>query len=117
MTGAQTFVGAGGAALVLVNFWTGEARSVVSGSLFSSGGNSQQAHSTLVVLGGELLFVAVAALLAGLSDGAGTAMSALVVALFVLWAVNHFGGAGSPAAQNQTPTAAGPTGVVKGAVA
>lgn len=90
MTTRQSLVGAGGIALLVANFWTGEARATVSGGLFAKDGNPAAAHRELKVIGGELLFVAVATLLAGISDAWGTAMVAVIVALFVLWAINHF---------------------------
>lgn len=115
MTGKQTLVGVGGMGLILVNFWSSEARSVVSGGLFSPGGDTGAAHRTLAVMGGELLFVIVATVLAGISDGWGALMVATVVALFVLWAVHHYG---SGTTQATTSSSSGPSlGIVKGVAA
>lgn len=93
MNGQQQVVAAGGAALVLANFWLGGARGTVSTGVFNGGASAQQtadAHSELKKFAGELAFVAVATLLAGLSSQAGTAMVAVIAALFLVWAMNHF---------------------------
>lgn len=92
MTGQQTIVATGGLGLVVLNYWTGPNRATVAGGLFNPGGNTTAARKALVSLGGELLFVVVASVLAGISDSWGTAMVAVIVALFILWAINHYGG-------------------------
>lgn len=109
MTGKQTLVGAGGAALVLVNYWVSPSRQTVSAGLFGTGSTSD-AHRSLATLGGELLFVVVATMLAGLSDGFGSVMVAVIVALFVLFAINYYGG-GVTASRSPAAT----SGTVKGA--
>lgn len=114
MTGKQTLVGAGGVGLVLVNYWTSETRSVVSGGLFTPGGDTGAAHRSLAVLGGELLFVMVATVLAGMSDSFGSVMVAVIAALFVLFAINHYGGGVQTTA---APSTSSTTGTVRGAAA
>jgi hypothetical protein len=91
MNGAQSLVAAGGIGLVIVNYWTGPARHQVAG-VFDQGGDVSAAHGQLKIVAGELLFVAGATLLAGLGDTWATSMVVLIVALFVLWAINHYGG-------------------------
>lgn len=93
MSGKQQAVGALGAALVAANFWTGSNRPLVSAVVGkgSTPADAAAAHTALKSVGLELLFVAVATLLAGLSDGLAGAMIAVIVALFILWAVTHFG--------------------------
>lgn len=91
MNGKQSVVAAGGVGLIVANFWTGPGRPAIVGGLFDKNGDPAAAHAQIKMLGGELLFVAVAALLAGISDGWGSAMAVLVVALFVLWAINRYG--------------------------
>jgi hypothetical protein len=102
VTGSQSIVGAGGIGLVLANFWFGSNRKVVSAGLFGNGDPSA-AHQSLLVLGGEALFVIVATLLAGISDSWGAAMAVLIVALWVLWAINHYAGG----TQTQSASAGG----------
>jgi hypothetical protein len=116
MTGKQTFVGAGGAGLVLLNFWTSPARQTVSSGVFTNSGDTAATHKSLAVLGGELLFVIVATLLAGMGDSFGSLMVAVIVALFVLFAINHYGGGVSTSSSSSTSSTA-TTGTVKGAAA
>jgi hypothetical protein len=115
MTGKQTFVGAAGLALIAANFWGSEAHATISGGIFNPGGNTAAAHGSLAVLGGELLFVIVGTVLAGMSDMWGSLMAATVVALFVLFAINHYG-SGAKTTSSSSPLS-GPTGIVKGAAA
>lgn len=90
-TAKQSLVAAGGIGLIVANYWTGPARSTITGGLFGSG-DTGAAHSQLGVMVGELLFVIVAAILAGISDAWGTAMVAVIAALFILWSIHHFAG-------------------------
>jgi hypothetical protein len=115
MTGKQTFVGAGGLALVAADFWTSPDRGTVSGGIFNPGGNVTQAHTVLKKLFGELAFVIVATVLAGLGDSWGSAMAAVVVGLFILFAINHYGGGVS--SSSTSTTSAPSTGNVRGAAA
>jgi hypothetical protein len=90
----QTFVGAAGLGLVAANYWTGAARHDFAGGALTAGANAAQtaaAHKTLKILAVELLFVGGAVLIAGQSPAAGAAMSAMIAALFVLWAIHHYG--------------------------
>lgn len=92
MSGQQQVVAAGGAGLVAIAFWTGDGRKKIKAGLFSSGADAaaqQAAHVELTKLGGAVLFVGVATLLSGLSASWGAAMTAVVVGLFILWAINH----------------------------
>jgi hypothetical protein len=106
MTGQQTVVAAGGVGLILANMWVGNnsQRAEISG-IFS--GNGPSAHSTLVTLAGEMLFVLIATILAGLSSSWGNAIAVAIVALFVIWSINHFG---SSSTAKTTGTAGGSTG-------
>lgn len=90
MQGKQTFVAGAGAALVLVNFWTSPQRSTIIGGIYGNG-DPATAHQGLIKLGGEILFVVVATILAGLSDNFATIMVLVIVALFILWAMHHYG--------------------------
>lgn len=90
MTGQQSLVAAGGVGLILANMWTGPQRAEL-GAIFGGAGTNVDPHKALVQVAGEVLFVLVAVILAGLGDGWGTAMSVAIVGLFVLWAINHYG--------------------------
>ena len=92
MNGKQQAVAVTGLALVVANFWTTDARPLVTAGLSGDPAAQARAHSELKTLGLELLFVAGAAMLAGFSDGLGTAMVAIIAALAILWAVNHYAG-------------------------
>lgn len=92
MNGTQSLVAAGGIGLVIANYWTGPAKAQVSSGAFQKGGDVAAAHGQIKIIAGELLFVGVATLLAGLGDTWATAMVVLIVALFTLWAINHYGG-------------------------
>lgn len=87
MDGGQAFVGAAGVGLVLTDYWLGSARSAISGSIFGSG-NTVQAHGDLKVLGGELLFVVIATVLAGISTSWASVMAVVIVALWILWTIH-----------------------------
>lgn len=94
MNGKQNVVAAGGLGLILANFWLGGARKTVTAGTINKGATTDQtaaAHLEIKKFAGELLFVGVAVLLSGWSDTAGSAMIAVIVALFILWAINHFG--------------------------
>lgn len=115
MSGTQTLVGAGGLALVAVNFWTSDDRQTVSSGIFTKSGDAHAAHLSLAKVFGELVFVVVAVVLAGLSNTWAMAMAAVVVALFVLFAINQYGGGvQSAGAQSAAPPAQGK---VRGAAA
>lgn len=102
MNGAQTLVGAGGVALVATNFWTGGQRGSVSAGLFGSG-DPGVAHKALLTLGGEMIFVVVLTILAGLGDTWGAAMAVAIVGLWILWAINHY----APTSTSGTKSAQG----------
>lgn len=93
MNTQQTIVAAAGAGLVGVNFWTGPQRkAVTSGALNSSASSKQEgtAHTSIVQLAGELLFVGVAVLLAGAGGKAGSIVVAMIAALWILWLIKHY---------------------------
>lgn len=91
MNGTQSVVGFGGAGLVFANFWFGNDKGTVAAGLFSKGGDAASAHKALLTVGGEMLFVIVATVLAGASDSIGTVMAVLIVGLWILWAMHHYG--------------------------
>lgn len=108
MTGQQQLVAGAGAALIGAVFWTGPQRSAfTAGALSSSASPAQQqaAHAAVKQLAGELLFVLVAAALAGLSRTAGNAMLAIVGALFLVWGITHYAGGTSTGQTTRTPAA------------
>jgi hypothetical protein len=82
--------------LVVANFWFGGSRSAVSAGLFGSG-DPGVAHKALIALGGEMLFVIVATVLAGISSTWAATMTFVIVALAILWAINHYSSAKKPA--------------------
>jgi hypothetical protein len=93
VNGKQQVVAVGGAGLILVNFWLTGSRQTVSAGIFNNNATDAQtsaAHTELKKFGAELLFVGVATLLAGLSNNAGTAMVAIIAALFIVWAMNRY---------------------------
>ena len=92
MSGNQTIVAAGGAGLLLVNYWTGPDRKTINDGLFNSSGDVGAAHHALIRYAAAAAAVLVATLLAGISDSWGGAMVAVIVALFILWAINHYAG-------------------------
>jgi hypothetical protein len=107
VSGTQQVVAAGGIGLLLVNFWTGPDRATISGGLFNSGATAAQttaAHKELVKFGGALIFVGVASLLAGVSRSWGASLVAVMLGLWILWAMHHFGGAGAKPSTGSTPT-------------
>jgi hypothetical protein len=91
MTGGQSFVGFAGAALVFANFWLGGNRQTVAGGLFGTG-DTASAHKILLTLGGEMLLVVVMTIIAGASDALAPVMVVLILGLWLLWAMNRFGG-------------------------
>lgn len=100
MDGTQQLVGAGGAVLVLANFWKPATRQTLNAGLFNSSATSAQtekAHGELIKLGSAGAFVVAAVLIAGANKSAGTAMAVMIVTLFVLWALNHYSPATSAA--------------------
>ena len=96
MTGAQTLAGAAGAGLVLVNEWQGDGRRALAGVVWDRDADPAAARAALVRIGGELLFVVVAVVLAGLGGHWPAFITAMLVALWVLWAVNRHGGGRAP---------------------
>jgi hypothetical protein len=94
MNGVQTVVAAGGVGLVVANMWTGTQRQQVA-QMFG-GGSAPSAHTALVQLAGEMLFVVVATILAGVSDVWGALMAVVIVGLWLLWAMNHYGAKTTP---------------------
>lgn len=98
MTGTQSLVGFGGVGLVAANFWFGGQRSQVSAGLFGSG-DPGVAHTALLTLGGEMLLVVVVTVLAGISDAWAGVMAAVIVGLWILWAMHHYGKQSSPTTQ------------------
>lgn len=95
MADKQPVVAAAGFGLVLSNYWLGGARQQVSSTVFNPKATADQvtvAHSTIKNLFIELFFVIIATIVAGISDGAADAMLAVIVALAILWAINHYAG-------------------------
>lgn len=85
----QSAVAIGGVGLVAVNYWTSKQRTAVVGTLWDKKDPSA-AHAALLGIGGELLLVGVLAVAAGQSDTLGNGMVAIVVALWILWAINYY---------------------------
>ena len=59
MSGSQQIVGAGGAALVVLSFWTGDSRKVIDTGLLSDSPTSKQqaaARKELTKVGASILF-------------------------------------------------------------
>ena len=105
MNGSQQLVGWGGLGLVGVDFWLGGQRGTVAEGLFGTG-STASAHSALLRLGGEALFVVVATILAGVNDSLGTVMVVAIVGLWILWAMNHYGNAGKSSTASTSNTGA-----------
>lgn len=104
MTGTQTIAGLAGAGLIVTNWWTGNQHAPIVGVLSKSANGKQlaAAHTSLVEIGGELVFVLVAVVIAGTGPGAGKAVVAAIAALWILWAIHHYGGTKSGA--SSTPS-------------
>lgn len=96
MNGKQELVAAGGLALVGVNFWTSSQRSAVAGTVWSKK-DPAASHKVLLAVGGELVLVAVLTATAG-SPVAANAAIAIIVALWILWAMKavHPAGGANP---------------------
>jgi hypothetical protein len=90
MTGSQSIVGFGGAGLIFANFWFGNDKGTVAACLFGKG-DTASTHRVLLTLGGEMMFVLVATVLSGASESIGTVMAVLIVGLWILWAMHHYG--------------------------
>lgn len=104
MDGRQSLVATTGAGLAAVTFWTTSQRGAIGGTLWNKS-DPAKAHSALLALGGELLLVAILTFAAGTSDTAANATLALLAALWILWAIQHYGG-GKKAAQTSAPSQA-----------
>lgn len=92
MNGQQNIVALGGVALIGANYWATQ-KATINAGLFNSSATTADttaAHAALRNVALELLFVGVATLLAGVSDGLGSAMVAVIVALGILWCIRHF---------------------------
>ena len=91
MNTQQSVVAAGGLALVAANWWTGSRKTIFAGAFNSSASTAQEAaaHKALYALGLQLLFVAVAAFLAGINTSLGNAMLAMIAALAILWLITY----------------------------
>jgi hypothetical protein len=81
-----------GAGLIAVNAWTGPQRQQISDALNGKANSSSGAHSAWVQIGAEAAFVLVATVAAGSSDSVGTGMIAALIALWVIWGINRYGG-------------------------
>lgn len=93
MSGKQQLVAAGGIGLIAANFWLGGARQTVTTGALTKGASpaaTSDAHTEVKRIAAELLFVGLAVLISGVSDAAGSAMLAVIAALAVLWAINHY---------------------------
>lgn len=95
---SAAIVGAGGTTLVVLNLLTGPNRKTLSDGILTPGPTAAQtkaAHGLLIRIAGALLFVVGASIMAGISSNWDKAITVLIVALFVLWAINRYGkGAG-----------------------
>lgn len=95
MSGKQSVIAAGGAGLIMLNYWSGPGRQAIKTGLLTKGSDQasqQAAHAQLVTLGTSVLFVAGAVLLAGLSDAWATVMLTILAGIVLLWTINHYGG-------------------------
>lgn len=103
MDGTQALVGLAGVGLIAANEWTNKTDRVYLSSLFFGGnatGGPEQSdpnllaknHAVLIKIGGELLFVVVATVVAGVSATWSTTVLVALVALWVLWLINRKGG-------------------------
>lgn len=63
-------------------------------SITKSGPANQTPHAALVAVGGELLFVVIAVVIANTGPKAATAMVALFGLLWLLYLINHFDSTG-----------------------
>jgi hypothetical protein len=91
---SQQAIAAGGTALVALTFATGPRRAVLSRGLLESSPSPAQtaaAKRELLNLGGALVFVAGATLLAGQSAAWSSAMLAVIAGLMILFAINRYG--------------------------
>jgi hypothetical protein len=91
-SGKQTLIGAGGAGLLLVNFWTGPDRATVQAAILNPHASPAQrsaGHAELVKFGAALLVLVGAVIAAGVSDAFGTAAAYALAALWVLWLINR----------------------------
>lgn len=102
MSKATTVAVAGGA-LIAVNGWYSPQRQAVSDILNGKANAGPAGHRAILQIGGEALVVLVAVVAAGSSDNVGTGMIAAIVALWVLWSINHFATAGPMAAPGARP--------------
>lgn len=91
MDGTQGLVGLAGVGLIVANEWSSADRGVLGGVLWTKGTDPAVAHKALVRLGGELLFVTVAVVLAGVSGTWSAVVLVALVALWVLWLINRKG--------------------------
>lgn len=91
MDGAQSLVGVGAAGLLLANEWHSADRGLFGGVLWSKGTDPTEAHKALVRVGGELVFILVAIMLAGVSSTWAAVVGVMVAALWVLWLINRHG--------------------------
>jgi hypothetical protein len=90
-SGQQQIVALGGAGLIVGNFWLGPERRVLADGLFhSSATDAEQAaaHAALKKIGGSVVFLLVATIMAGISNTWGRVMAATVLGLLLVWAVN-----------------------------
>jgi hypothetical protein len=97
MDGTQALVGLAGIGLVAVNAWTGPDKAYLSSMLFTNTETTDPTleaknHAALVKIGGELLFVVVATVVAGVSGTWSTTVLVALVALWALWLINRKGG-------------------------
>lgn len=91
MDGLQALVGLGGAGLLLANEWRSPDRGLLGGVLWSKGTDPSEAHGALLRLGGEVVFLIVAVVLAGVSSTWATLVVVMLIALWVLWLINRKG--------------------------
>lgn len=94
MNGPQQAAAAGGAGLLVLNYWTGPDRKTINAGLFdakATDADKAAAHGTLVRFAAAAVALAVGVLLAGASPQWGSALVAIIAALFILWAINHYG--------------------------
>lgn len=93
MSAKQAVIGAGGAGLLVVNYWTGPQRHTINDAVLNSKATPKQqkaAHAALVRYGAAVLVLAGAVLLAGISDAWASVMVTIVLGLWALWAVQKY---------------------------
>jgi hypothetical protein len=90
-----------GLGLIAVNAWTGNQKSDIASLL--NGKPTSTAKRTAINVGGETALVLVMSFVAQSGPGASKAMLAAIVALWVLWGIQHYSGTAAPEGAAQAP--------------